>query len=164
MRAISAVPERRCWLIKSEPHVYSFQDLIDDVRTDWPGVRNYQARNYLRDEIWKGDLVLFYHSNARPSGVVGVARVVRAGYPDPTAFDPKDPYYDPNSDPAKPRWYMIDLVAERKLPRMVTLEEIKAEPALEGMALRTRSRLSVQPVSTEHFAHIVRMSQRPAAE
>lgn len=139
----------RHWLFKSEPDVFSYADLerAPGRRTSWGGVRNYQARNLLRDEIAVGDLVLYYHSNAEPSGVAGIARVVRAGYPDPTQFDPAEETFDPASTAGAPRWFAVDVAAVEPLARFVPLEELKAERRLEGMVLLARSRLSVQPVT-----------------
>ena len=142
------------WLLKSEPEVFSFEDLqrAQGQRTSWGGVRNYQARNRLRDELALGDLVLFYHSSADPSGVAGLARVVRAGYPDPTQFDPADPVHDPESSRAEPRWFAVDVQALRALPRLLTLAELRAEPRLAGMELLRRgSRLSVQRVTATEW-------------
>ena len=149
---------RRYWLFKSEPGSYSIDQLERDGRTFWNGVRNYQARNLLRDEILEGDGVLFYHSNARPMAVVGVARVVREGYPDHTQFDAGDHYYDPDSDPADPRWYMVDIEFVGRMREPVTRDAMKAEPALEEMMLLQRgSRLSVQPVTAEEWRTVLRM-------
>lgn len=145
---------RRYWLVKSEPDVFSFDDLWASPRrtTHWDGVRNYQARNTLRDEMKKGDLVLFYHSSTDPMAVVGVAEVVREGYPDHTAFDAKDPHYDPKSKREAPTWYMVDLRAVKKFLRPVTLAELRSTRGLEKMALLQKgSRLSVQPVSAVEF-------------
>jgi predicted RNA-binding protein with PUA-like domain len=139
----------RHWLLKSEPEVFSFDDLWRAAKrtTSWGGVRNYQARNLLRDELARGDLVLFYHSSTEPSGVAGLARVARAGYPDPSQFEPGDPGHDPKSTRAAPRWFAVDVQALARLPRLVPLAELRAEPRLGGMALLQRgSRLSVQPV------------------
>lgn len=152
----------RFWLLKSEPSVYSISDLAEDLRTDWTGVRNYQARNFLRDDLRRGDLVLFYHSNANPSGVAGIARVVREGYPDPTAQDPSNAYHDPKATPDDPRWYMVDIAFVAKLPRLISLAELKANPALAGMELLGKSRLSVQPVSRDHFEYIVSLANKRA--
>lgn len=144
------------WLMKSEPEDYSIDDLKHDRREPWDGVRNYQARNMMRDEMKEGDRVFIYHSNCDEPGVVGTARIVREGYPDPTAFDPEDKHYDPKSDPESPRWYLVDVKFERKLRRTITLAELKAEVALEGMALvRRGNRLSVMPVSGEEWEHIL---------
>ncbi len=138
------------WLVKSEPDVFSIDDLAKSKNktTHWDGVRNYQARNTLRDQMKKGDRVLFYHSNATPPAIVGIARVVKEGYPDHTAFDPTNDHYDPKSKKDAPTWYMVDIQLERKFAQPLTLPELKAEKRLEGMELvRRGSRLSVQPVS-----------------
>lgn len=145
---------RRYWLVKSEPDAFSFDDLLASPRrtTHWDGVRNYQARNTLRDDMKKGDLVLFYHSSTDPMAVVGVAEVVREGYPDHTAFDPLDSHYDPKSKRELPTWYMVDLKAVRKFSRPVTLAELRATKGLGQMALLQKgSRLSVQPVREAEF-------------
>lgn len=145
---------RRYWLVKSEPDAFSFDDLLASPRrtTHWDGVRNYQARNTLRDDMKKGDLVLFYHSSTEPMAVVGVAEVVREGYPDHTAFDPRDSHYDPKSKREAPTWYMVDLRAVKKFARPVTLAALRATRGLEKMALLQKgSRLSVQPVSEAEF-------------
>lgn len=146
------------WLMKSEPEVFS----IDHLRArpkqteHWDGVRNYQARNMLRDEMQGGDLVFFYHSNCAVPGIVGIAQVVRAGYPDFTALDPESKYYDPGHTPERPRWYMVDVKFKRKLKRTITLEELKALPELADMPLvRKGNRLSVMPVSKEHWEAIL---------
>jgi predicted RNA-binding protein with PUA-like domain len=144
----------RYWLLKSEPEVFSFADLerARGRRTLWDGVRSYQARNLLRDELARGDGVLFYHSNAEPPGVAGVARVVRAGLSDPTQFDPEHAHHDPKSAPEEPRWYAVEVQAVRALPRFVSLTELRGEPRLAGMELLRRgSRLSVQPVTPAHW-------------
>jgi len=153
-----SAPVPRHWLFKVEPDVFSFADLEAAPRrtTSWGGVRNYQARNLLRDEIRRGDRVLYYHSNATPSGVAGVARVVRAGYPDPTQFDPADPGHDPKSAPEEPRWYAVDIQARRALPHFVALAELRADPRLAGMALLRRgNRLSIQPVQPEEWRRVL---------
>ena len=150
--------ERGYWLMKSEPDVYSIDDLEADGTTHWDGVRNYQARNFMRDEMRKGDRVLFYHSNASPPGVAGVAEVVREGYPDPTARDPESNYFDEKASEEDPRWYMVDIAFVRKLPRLVPLAELKDDRALESMVVTGRSRLSVQPVEREHFEHVLGMA------
>ena len=151
--------DRQYWLMKSEPDVYSIDDLQSDGETMWDGVRNYQARNFMRDDMEVGDRVLFYHSNASPPGVVGVAEVSRAGYPDHTARDPDSDYYDEKATEEDPRWFMVDITFVRKLPRMVTLHEMKEEPALDDMVVTGRSRLSVQPVEEEHFQHVLAMAE-----
>ncbi len=140
-----------CWLFKSEPDVFGYPDLVRAGREAWNGVRNYQARNFLR-EMQEGDLCLFYHSNARPSGVAGVARVVRAAYPDDLQFDSASPYHDPRSDPAAPRWSMVDVEAVAALPRLVPLETLRALPEWQDSPLvRKGTRLSVLPVTPEQF-------------
>ena len=153
------MPERRYWLVKSEPDVYSIDDLARDGETSWDGIRNYQARNFMRDEMRAGDRVLFYHSSASPPGVAGVAEVARGGYPDPTARDPSSDYHDPKATADDPRWYMVDLRFVEKLPRLVPLPELKADPALEDMLVTGRSRLSVQPVGRPHFEHVLAMAR-----
>ena len=150
--------ERKFWLMKSEPGTYSIDHLQADGRTSWDGVRNYQARNFMRDEMQEGDRVLFYHSNAHPPGVAGVAEVSRGAHPDLTAQDPDSPYHDHAATPDDPRWYMVEIRFVRKLPRLVSLDEMKADPALEGMLVTTRSRLSVQPVDKVHFDRILEMA------
>ena len=140
------------WLMKSEPSVFSIDDLKREGQTCWDGVRNYQARNFMRDQMKLSDRVLFYHSNATPTGVAGIAEIVREAYPDHTAFDPADPHYDPKSDPNAPTWVMVDIGYVATFPSFVTLDEIKAEPGLAGIVVAQKgSRLSVQPVSEEHF-------------
>ena len=148
----------RYWLMKTEPGEFGIDDFADcpDLTEPWDGVRNYQARNMMRDEMKKGDRVFIYHSNCAEPGVVGTARIAREGYPDPTAFDPEDKHFDPKSDPENPRWYLVDVKFERKLRRTITLGELKAQPSLEGMALvRRGNRLSVMPVSAEEWEHIL---------
>lgn len=147
------------WLLKSEPGSYSIDDLKREGRTCWDGVRNYQARNFLRDEMKVGDLVLFYHSNASPPRVAGVARVVRSGYPDHTALDPENRHYDPKATVEEPRWYMVDVEFVEKFAKSVSLDRIKANPKLSDMLLVNRSRLSVQPVQEKEFQEIVKMSR-----
>lgn len=146
----------RCWLMKSEPGTYSIDDLARDGRTQWDGVRNYQARNLMR-EMQAGDRVLFYHSNAKPPGVAGLARVVREAYPDPTARDPESAYYDPKASEADPRWYMVDIEFVERLPRLVPLADIKAAEGLADMVVTKRSRLSVQPVTDEEYRIVCAM-------
>lgn len=148
----------RYWLVKSEPGAYSIHDLERDGQTHWDGVRNYQARNLMRD-MKVGDRVLFYHSNADPPGVAGVARVVKEAYPDPSALDPGSPYFDAKSDPSKPRWDMVDLVHERTLAEVVPLARLRKERSLAGMPLlQTGQRLSVQPVEKKHFECILALA------
>jgi predicted RNA-binding protein with PUA-like domain len=147
------------WLMKSEPDVFSFDALLSepDQTTYWEGVRNYQARNMMRDQMKRGDQVFYYHSNCAEPGIVGIAEVVREGYPDHTAFEPTARYFDPKSKADAPRWYMVDLKAVRPLRRVITLAELRehAEP-LEGFALlRKGNRLSVLPVDATHWEMIV---------
>ncbi len=154
---------RKYWLMKSEPSTFSIDDLAKSKNktTYWDGVRNYQARNFMRDEMKKSDLVLFYHSNAKPTAVVGVCEVVKEGYPDFTAFDPEEKYYDPKSNTDKPTWYMVDIKLKEKFKKPVTLEEIKANPKLKDMKLVQRgNRLSVMPVTKKEFDEIVKMSKK----
>ena len=153
---------RRYWLFKSEPSAFSLDDLKQSPKgiAPWDGVRNYQARNLLRDEIRVGDGVLFYHSSTDPAGVVGLAEVVRAGYPDHTAWDPKSDHPDPKSTPDNPRWYMVDVRYVRHLPRTVTLAELKATPALKSMmVVRPGSRLSVQPVTAKEWQTVLKLAE-----
>ncbi len=147
------------WLMKSEPTVYSIVDLERDGKTAWEGVRNFQARNFMRDEMKPGDMVLFYHSNAEPSGVAGVGRIARAGYPDHSAFDPKSHYFDERSTPEKPLWYMVDVAFVARFANIIALETIRRNKALEGiMVAQKGSRLSVQPLSEAHFKHICNLA------
>ena len=140
----------RYWLMKTEPNTYSIDDLEREGRTQWEGVRNYQARNLMR-EMQVGDRVLFYHSSANPPGVVGEARVVREAYPDHFAQQPDSPYFDEKASAEDPRWYMVDVEFVRKLPGFVSLETLKGAPGLEDMIVTQRSRLSVQPVTRDEF-------------
>ena len=153
--------ETRYWLIKSEPDVFSFQDLQAAPRqtTQWDSVRNTGARNFLRDGMKTGDLAFYYHSNAEPSGIVGICEVVREGYPDPTALDPSHDYYDPASVAATPTWFMVDVRAVEPLSRAVTLPELKASDELREMALLKVSRLSVVPVTAAEWQVVLRMSR-----
>ena len=139
------------WLMKSEPGAYGIDDLERDGRTSWEGVRNYQARNFMRDQMQPGDGVLFYHSSADPPGVVGLAKVVRSGYPDPTARDPNSKYFDPKASDDDPRWYMVDIEFEERFPEIVPLGTLRETPGLEEMLVINKSRLSVQPVTPEQF-------------
>ncbi len=148
---------RRFWLMKSEPGAYSFDDLLgeDDRTAEWDGVRNYAARNTMRDEMHVGDGVLFYHSNAKPTAVVGYATIVKSGYPDHTAWDPDSEHPDPKSTPDNPVWFMVDIKGEAKFRSPVTLQEIKAHPDLQEMVLVKNSRLSVQPVTNREWKVIL---------
>jgi predicted RNA-binding protein with PUA-like domain len=149
------------WLVKSEPDVFSIDDLKRDKRTTWEGVRNYQARNFLRS-MAVGDRVLYYHSNCEVPGVVGIAKVVRAAYPDPTQFDPSSHYYDPTSNRADPRWSLVDVGFSKKLRRAVSLTELKdhADELGDFPLIRKGNRLSVLPVSDHQFAVVVDLAGR----
>lgn len=151
------------WLMKTEPDVFSIDNLIQAPHqtTHWDGVRNYQARNYMRDEMSVGDGVLVYHSNAEPSAIVGTATIAKAAYPDWTAWDPADPHFDPKTDPQNPRWFMVDIQFESKFARQLPLAELRTVAALEGMVLLQKgSRLSVQPVTKKQFTTIVKLASK----
>ncbi len=150
----------RYWLMKSEPDAFSIDDLKNAPgrKTHWDGVRNYQARNYMRDDMSKGDLVFFYHSNCEVPGIVGIAEITsKSAYPDHTAFDPKDHHFDPRSDPENPTWLMVDIRYKRKTRRVISLSELKQhDDRLQGFALiRRGNRLSVMPVEKEHWDFIL---------
>ncbi|MCF7732936.1 MAG: EVE domain-containing protein [Akkermansiaceae bacterium] len=145
----------RHWLIKSEPEVFSIHDLARVGREPWTGVRNYQARNFMWRDMQPGDLALFYHSNAKPPGIVGLARVAGPPLPDPTQFDPASEYHDPKSSPANPRWWMVEFDHVATFPATLTLNELKTDPLLAEMGVCQRgSRLSITPVEPSQFAHI----------
>jgi len=151
---------RRYWLMKSEPESFSIHDLqrAPGQTTFWDGVRNYQARNLLRDDLQVGDGVLFYHSNADPPAVAGTAQVARAGYPDPTQFDPKSGHHDPDARPDNPRWYVVDVKLDQIFKRAVGLPELRETAGLADMVLlRKGSRLSVQPVTAKEWNTIVKL-------
>jgi len=151
-------PPPQYWLMKSEPDVYSIDSLAQQGRGAWDGVRNYQARNNMR-RMRVGDLVLFYHSSTAVPGVVGVARVCREAYPDATQFDPKSDHYDPKSPVDEPRWSMVDVELVEKFAIVVSLEQLKADPALSGMlAVQRGSRLSVQPVEPAHVRIVLALA------
>jgi predicted RNA-binding protein with PUA-like domain len=148
------------WLMKSEPDVYSIDDLERDGREMWDSIRNYQARNMMRDDMRIGDDVFFYHSNCKEPAIVGISRVVSKPYPDPTQFDQKSKYFDPKSDQENPRWMLVDVEFVSKLKRPVTLAEIKANPELEDMILTRRgNRLSIMPVDKKHWDTILRLAK-----
>ena len=148
------------WLMKSEPHVYSWDDLENDGKTHWDGVRNYQARNIMRDDMKNGDMVLYYHSNCKPPHVAGIAKICKEGYPDFTAFDSNSKYFDPKSDIDNPRWIMVDIEPVKKMDNNVNLSDMRENSLLDGMPLLMRGqRLSVQPVSKEHFKIICEMGE-----
>ena len=144
-------------MFKSEPGAYSYDDLVGDGVAEWDGVRNFKARNYLRDEIQEGDGVLFYHSSTDVIGVVGTARVVRSGYPDHTAWDSTSEHPDPRSTPERPVWYMVDIAPAHRFRRFITRSELKEIPELQGMVLLRASRLSVQPVTEAQWQVICRL-------
>ncbi|MHC5538493.1 EVE domain-containing protein [Singulisphaera rosea] len=149
------------WLFKSEPSCYSFSDLMAEPArtTGWGGVRNFQARNMLRDQVRLGDLVLFYHSNAEPPGIAGVAEVVLEGHADPTAFDASDEHYDPKSQPDKPTWFQVSIRGVRAIDPPLSLPSLRNVPALDGMELlRKGSRLSIQPVSAGEWDTIMALA------
>jgi len=154
------VAKRRYWLVKSEPDAYSIDDLERDGQAEWDGVRNYQARNFMRDEMTVGDLVLFYHSNAKPPGVAGVAKVATEAYPDPTQFDPKSKYHDPKATEEAPRWHLVDLSFVEKFDAVLGLDVLKEHADdLEGMMVIKRGiRFSVQPVEKEHFRKVLKLA------
>ena len=146
------------WLMKSEPDVFGIEYLVKrpDKTEPWDGVRNYQARNMMRDDMKKGDLAFLYHSNCKEPGIAGIMKIVREGYPDHTAFDAKEKYFDPKSDPDKPRWYMVDVRHVRTLKRTITLTELKSHPELSDLPLvRRGNRLSVMPISNTHWNFIL---------
>lgn len=152
----------RHWLLKTEPDVFSLEDLRRKGTAPWDGVRNYQARNHLRT-MAVGDLAFIYHSSTAVTGIVGLGTVVRPAYPDPTALDRRHPQFDPKSDAAAPRWDAVDIAFLEALPRIVTLAELREDPECRGLVLLENSRLSVQPVSPAHFHHICARAARPAA-
>jgi predicted RNA-binding protein with PUA-like domain len=160
------VPERTAWLLKSEPDTFGFDDLwrAPDRTTPWEGVRNYQARNFLRDEMRVGDTVLFYHSNAKPPGVAGLAEIASAPYADPSQFDASSPYADPGSSPDDPRWFLVDVRAVAPLPRLVSLAELRQDPLLATLdlpLLRRGNRLSVMPVPMAAVERVRFLADRP---
>ncbi len=150
------------WLMKSEPSAFSIEDLMASPKqtTHWDGVRNYQARNFMRDQMRIGDGVLFYHSNCKDVGIVGTAEVVSGSYPDHTAFDVSDPHYDPKSDPEKPRWMMVDVQFRQRFDSTISLQTLREQPELADMLiLRKGNRLSITPVSEEHWQAILAYAQ-----
>ena len=150
------------WLMKSEPDVFSFEDLKACIKQTepWDGIRNYQARNFMRDDMQIGDLILFYHSNTNPPGVAGIAEVASKPYPDPTAFDKRSKYYDPKSDPKTPRWILVDVSFKADIVRQVSLEEMKSMPELVNMrALQRGNRLSIMPTTRSEFQAIKKAGQ-----
>jgi len=148
------------WLMKSEPNCYSIDDLKKDKKTMWDGVRNYQVRNMIRDDMRVGDNVLFYHSNSGDkTGVVGLMKIVKSAYPDPTQFDSKSEHPDPTSDKNNPRWFCVDVKYVSKFKRPISLAEIKTDPKLQDMAVAKKgSRLSITPVSKSHFDRLLKIA------
>lgn len=145
------------WLLKSEPNCFSIDDLAKRPKqtSPWDGVRNYQVRNMLRDEMKKGDLGFFYHSSCTPPGIAGIVEIVKEGYPDYTAWDLDSDHYDPKSTPDNPRWYMVDVKLIEKFPRLITLDEIKHQPKLKNMLInRKGNRLSITPVTAAEWQAI----------
>lgn len=148
------------WLMKSEPDVYSIDDLKKEKTDHWEGIRNYQARNFMRDEMRKGDLAFFYHSSCEEPGIVGIMKIHKTAYPDFTAFDPDEKYYDPKSDPENPRWLMVDVRYVRKLKRNISLKELKLHEALGNMRLLQRgNRLSITPISEKEWNYILTLEK-----
>ena len=159
------MPETKYWLFKSEPGAYSFADLQAETgRTaEWDGVRNYQARNFMRDDMKVGDGILFYHSSSNPTAVIGTATIVREAYPDETAWDPESIHYDPKSTLDNPTWLVVDIQADREFARPVTLAEVKQNPRLESMLLVRRGmRLSIQPVTQDEWEEILALGGEKA--
>ena len=151
---------RRYWLMKVEPSAYSIDDLARDGSTSWEGVRNYQARNFMRDEMQVGDGVLFYASNADPSGVTGLAEIARAAYPDAYAWKKGHTYFDAASTPEKPLWYSVDIRFVERFPRIVSLDTLKSTPGLEDMVVTKKgSRLSIQPVTKREFDIVTKLGR-----
>ena len=151
---------RRFWLMKCEPAAYTIDDLARDGRTSWEGVRNYQARNFMRDQMQEGDGVLFYASNAEPSGVTGLASIARAGYPDHFAWKKGHKYFDEAGSAESPAWYMVDVGFVERFADTVPLETLKSTPGLEKMVVTQKgSRLSIQPVTPEEFEIVVRLGR-----
>jgi predicted RNA-binding protein with PUA-like domain len=148
------------WLIKSEPDVFSIEDLQKVKQEPWTGVRNYQARNFMWREMQLGELAIFYHSNAKPSGAAGVAKVVSEPYPDPTQFDPKSEYFDSKATEDKPRWWLVDFQYVATFKELIPLEALKADPVLaEMMICQKGTRLSINPVDKKHFSRVMKIAK-----
>ncbi len=157
----SSSRKRQCWLMKSEPDVYGIDTLEREGRTGWDGIRNYQARNFMRDDMRVGDEVLFYHSNAKPPGVAGLARVSKLGVVDHTQFDPDNKYFDPKSDPDDPRWVMVEVEFVERFKAEISLEWLKSQATLHEMLVVQRGqRLSIQPVQPRHYDLVVKAGRR----
>lgn len=147
-----------CWLMKSEPDVYSIETLKKEKKTLWDGIRNYQARNFMMKEMEVGDQVLFYHSNTKPPGIAGLATISKKAVPDPTAFDKKSKYFCEKSTPENPRWFCVEVKYNKKLKNYISLDDIREEKKLaDMMVIKKGSRLSIQPVSKKNFDHICKM-------
>lgn len=149
------------WLMKSEPDVFGIDDLKNKPNSTehWDGVRNYQARNMMRDEMKKGDLVFFYHSNCTPPGIVGIMQVVKEGYPDFTSWDPNSKYFDPKSTESNPRWFMVDVEFKKKFKKIISLEELKNKPELaEFKLVQKGNRLSIMPLSKNEWDFILNLA------
>jgi predicted RNA-binding protein with PUA-like domain len=154
---------RRYWLMKCEPDAYTIDDLARDGHTSWEGVRNYQARNFMRDDMQEGDGVLFYASNAKPSGVTGLASIAKGGYPDHSAWKKGSTYFDAASTKEQPLWYMVDIAFVEQFPEIVPLDTLKSAPGLEQMMVTKKgSRLSVQPVTKAEYDIVAKMGRRKA--
>lgn len=153
---------KRYWLFKAEPHVYGIEHLAaePDKTGRWDGIRNYQARNFLRDEVTPGDDVFIYHSSCKNVGIVGAARVVKPAYPDPTQFDPQSDYYDPKSTVENPHWVSVDIQLTRVFPNLITLTQLKSQPPLANMVLLKQPRLSTQPVTADEWNYILRLAEK----
>ncbi len=152
---------KQYWLFKAEPHIYGIDHLAaaPNKTGRWDGIRNYQARNFLRDQVKLGDEVFIYHSSCKNVGIVGTAEVVKAAYPDPSQFNPESDYYDPKSTPENPRWVSVDIQLTKVFPRLIPLAEIKAQSELEGMVLVKQSRLSTQPVTGDEWEAILQLAE-----
>lgn len=149
------------WLMKSEPNTFGIDHLKQrpNKTEPWDGVRNYQARNFMRDDMRKGDLVFFYHSNCAEPGIVGIATIASDAYPDPTAFDPEDSHYDPKSDPDNPRWFLVDVKYKKQFRNTITLQELKQHKALADMKLLQKgNRLSIMPVTKKQWDYIIKLA------
>jgi predicted RNA-binding protein with PUA-like domain len=145
------------WLMKSEPDVFSIADLKKKGSVPWDGVRNYTARNFMRDQMKKGDKIFFYHSSCPEPGIAGLARVIKESQPDPTQFDPKSKYFDPKATPTQPRWFLVEVAYEKTAKKVIPLEWLKEIPALKNMALIRFGRLSVQPVTASEWSLIMKL-------
>jgi predicted RNA-binding protein with PUA-like domain len=147
--------DKRYWLMKSEPDVYGIDDLQRDGQEPWDGIRNYEARNFMRDQMRVGDYALFYHSNAKPPSIVGLMKIASEPYPDPTQFDPDNHYFDPQSSKDNPRWQLVDVAFHSKFEQPISRDELAKDPTLREMQLFKRNRLSITPVTEEEFFRIL---------